>query len=87
MPVQITGVLPKQFDDVVRKALHKALDSRPQEFVVEISWPHAELVVHIHGPLEKRLKFNGTIETEVARELYAVVTEIVDEELGPMKKA
>ena len=86
MPVQITGVLPKQFDGIVRKVLHEILDPRPQEFLVEISRPHAEMIVHFQGPLEKRLKFNGTIEMEIARELHAVVGEIIDEEFGPIQK-
>jgi hypothetical protein len=86
VPVQITGVLPKQFDGTVRKVLHQILDPRPQEFLVEISWPHSEMVVHFLAPLEKRLKFNGSIESEVARELYAVVSEIMDEEFGPIPK-
>lgn len=86
MPVQITGVLPRQFDGVVRKVLHQILDPRPQEFLVEISWPHAEMVVHFLAPLEKRLKFHGAVESEIARELYAVVGEIVDEEFGPTQK-
>lgn len=86
MPVQITGVLPRQFDGAVRQALHQILDPRPQEFVVEISWPHAEMVVHFHAPLEKRLKFMGTMEGEIARELHAVVGEIMDEEFGPIPK-
>lgn len=86
MPVQITGVLPKQFDGIVRKVLHQILDARPQEFLVELSRPHAELIVHFQGPLEKRLKFNGTMETEIARELQAVVGEIIDEEFGPIQK-
>ncbi|MGD0693439.1 MAG: hypothetical protein ABSB82_01145 [Terriglobia bacterium] len=82
MPVQITGVLPKQFDAVVKEALHRALDAKPQEFVVEVSWPHSELVVHIQSPLNKRLKFNQPAETELGRELFSVVTEIVDAELS-----
>jgi len=86
VPVQITGVLPRQLDSIVRKVLHQMLDARPQEFLVEISRPHAELIVHFQGPLEKRLKFNGTFETEVARELQAVVGEIIDEEFGPIQK-
>ncbi|HEV2348526.1 MAG TPA: hypothetical protein VG028_01640 [Terriglobia bacterium] len=86
MPVQITGVLPRQFDGVVRKVLHQILDPRPQEFLVEISWPHSEMVVHFLAPLEKRLKFHGAIETEIARELHAVVGEIIDEEFGPIPK-
>ena len=86
MPVQITGVLPKQFDGAVRKTLHHVLHERPEEFVVEIGWPHSELVVHIHEPFDKRLKFNGTNEVDIARELLAVVTEIVESELGPIKK-
>ncbi len=87
MPVQITGVLPKQFDGSVKDALHRALDSRPQEFLVELSWPHSELIVQFSGPLYKTLKFNQPIEVEVARELYSVVTEIVNEELGPKPEA
>lgn len=86
MPVQITGVLPKQFDGIVRKVLHQILDGRPQEFLIEISRPHAELIVQFQGPLEKRLKFNGTMETEIARELQAVVGEIIDEEFGTLQK-
>jgi hypothetical protein len=82
VPVQITGVLPKQFDAVVKEALHRALDQRPEEFVVEVSRPHSELVVHIQSPLNKRLKFNQPIEVELARELFSVVTEIVDAELA-----
>ncbi len=86
MPVQITGVLPKQFDGAVRNALHHTLNERPEEFVVEIAWPHSEMLVHIHEPFDKRLKFNGTNEVEIARELHAVVIEIVESELGPIKK-
>ncbi len=86
MPVQITGVLPKQFDGDIRKTLHHALSERPEEFVVEIGWPHSEMVVHIHQPFDKRLKFNGTNEVDIARELLAVVTEIVESELGPTQK-
>ena len=82
MAVQITGVLPRQFDAAVKEALHRALDSRPQEFVVEVSWPHSELVVHIQSPLNKRLKFNQPIEAELVRELFSVVTEIVNAELS-----
>ena len=87
MPVQITGILPKPFDAAVKEVLHRALDSRPQEFLVKVSWPHAEMVVHISGPLEKRLKFNARMESEIARELYSVITEITDEELGPAETA
>ncbi len=87
MPLQITGVLPKKFDGAVRKALHEALHNRPEEFVVEIGWPHTEMVVHIHAPFDKRLKFNGTNEADIARELLSVVTEIVEADLGPAKKS
>ena len=86
MPLQITGVLPKQFDGAVRKTLHHALSERPEEFLVEIGWPHSEMVVHIHQPFDKRLKFNGANEMDIARELLAVVSEIVDAEPGPPKK-
>ena len=82
MPVQITGVLPRQFDAAVKEALHRALDKRPQEFVVEVSWPHSELVVHIQAPFEKRLKFRQPVELELARELFSVVSEIADGETG-----
>jgi hypothetical protein len=85
VPVQITGVLPRHFDGIVRKVLHQLLDSRPQEFLVEISWPHSEMVVHFLSPLEKRLKFHGAVEPEIARELFAVVGEIMDEEFGPIQ--
>ena len=83
MALQVTGVLPKQYDSVVKEALHRALDARPQDFVVEVSWPHSELVVHVHSPFEKRLKFMQPLESELARELFSVVSEIADGELGP----
>jgi len=71
---------------MLRKALHEALDARPEKFVVELSWPyHADLVVHIQEPLDKRLKFNRPVESELPRELYATITELVDAELGPIK--
>jgi hypothetical protein len=54
--------------------------------VIELSWPHrSDLVVHIQEPLDKRLKFNRPIESELARELYATVTEVVEADFGPVK--
>jgi hypothetical protein len=84
VPVQIRGVLQQPLDGMLRKALHQALDARPEKFVIELSWPHrSDVVVHIQEPLDKRLKFNRPIESELARELYATVTEIVEAEFGP----
>lgn len=86
MPVQIRGTLPQPLDGMLRKALREALDARPEKFAVELSWPHhGDVVVHIQEPLDKRLKFNRPIESELARELYATVTEIVEAEFGPVK--
>jgi hypothetical protein len=86
VPVEIRGALPQPLDATLRKALHQALDPRPEKFVVEISWPHqADVVVHIQEPLDRRLKFNRPIESELARELYATVTEVVEAEFGPVK--
>jgi hypothetical protein len=86
VPVQIRGVLQQPLDGILRKALHQALDARPEKFVIELSWPHhADLVVHFQEPLDKRLKFNRPVESEIARELYATVTELVDAEFGPAK--
>ena len=86
MAVQIRGALPQPLDGTIRKALHEALDKRPEKFAVELSWPHhADLVVHIQEPLDKRLKFNRPIESEIARELHATVIEIVEGEFGPIK--
>ena len=86
MPVQISGVLQQPLDGMLRKALHQALDARPEKFVVELSWPHhSDVVVHIQEPLDKRLKFNRPIESELARELYVTVIEIVEAEFGPAK--
>lgn len=86
MPVEITGQLPKPLDEVVREVLHRTLGPRPQEFVVHVSWPHAEIIVQIKGALDKRLKFNSPIEAEIGRELHAVLAEIIEEEFGPIKK-
>jgi hypothetical protein len=85
MAVEIGGELPKPLDEVVKKVLHRALDPRPQRFVVHISWPHADLIAHIQQPFEKKLKFTYPIEAEIGRELYTTVTAIVDEEYGPIK--
>ena len=87
MPLEIRGALPQPLDAVIRKSLHEALNARPEAFVVEISCPHADVVVHLQQPLDKRLKFTRPIESELARELYATITEIVAAELGPVKTA
>ncbi len=83
MSVEIIGVLPNPFDKLVREVLHRALGRRPQQFVVHISRPHGEMIVHLQQPLDRRLKFNNPVEAEIARELYAVLTDIVDEAFGP----
>jgi len=83
--IEILGELPKPLDAVVRQVLHDALGTRPQTFVVRLSWPHADMIVHIQQPFDRKLKFNRPLESEIARELYAIVTAIVDEECGPTK--
>ncbi len=84
VPVKINGVLPNSMDGVVRGVLRRALDPRPEAFVVHISRPHSDLVVHVQQPFDKRLKFSGAGESEIARELYTTVTEIAEGELGPV---
>ena len=83
MPVEIQGELPQPLENVVKEVLYHALDARPQRFVVHISWPHTDLIVHIRGPFDRRLKFSRAAETEIARELYTTLSAIVDEECGP----
>ena len=83
MAVKINGVLPKGVDGTVREVLRRALDRRPEAFVVHISWPHADMVVHIQQPFDKRLKFSNPGEADIAREVYTTVTEIAEGELGP----
>ena len=87
MPVKINGLLPTPIDDMVRSVLQEALDSRPEEFVVRLSRPHADVIVEIQQPIERRLKFNSPVETDVARELYTAITDIADEAFGPIKKS
>ena len=88
MPVQIRGALPQPIDTTVRKTLQQALEARPERFVVELSWPHqGDLVIHIQEPLDRRLKFNRPIESELARELFATITEIVEADCGPAKSS
>lgn len=87
MAVEIQGELPKPLEEVVREVLHRALDPRPQRFIVHISWPHADVIVHIQRPFDKKLKFNRAVEAEIARELYTALTAIVDEEYGPIQTA
>ena len=85
MAVEIQGELPKPLEEVVKEVLHRALKPRPQRFIVHISWPHADLIVHIQRPFDKKLKFNRPAEAEIARELYTTLTAIVDEECGPIE--
>ncbi len=87
MPVEITGGVAQPLDKLVREVLHRALDGRPQRFVVHISRPHGEVIVHVQQPVDRRLKFNNPTETEIARELYGVLTEIMDEAFGPVSPA
>jgi len=87
MPVEIRGELPRPLDGMVRQALCQALGGRPQEFVIHISRPYAEMIVDIRKPCGKKLKFNHPQESEIARELFTTVTAIVDEEFGPIKKS
>jgi hypothetical protein len=84
VPVNILGDLPQPLDAIIREVLHRALDSRPQELVIEISRPHGDVIVHVLEPFDKRLKFNHPVETEIARELSSTLTAIVDEEFGPV---
>ncbi|HEY6292592.1 MAG TPA: hypothetical protein VI455_13670 [Terriglobia bacterium] len=86
MPVKITGLLPSPLDGMVRRVLLEALDLRQEEFVVRLSRPHADVIVEIQRPFERRLKFNSPVETDVARELYTAITAIADEEFGPIRK-
>ena len=83
MPVEIVGELPQPLDGMIRSVLSRVLDSRPQAIVVHISRPHSELVVQIRKPFDRTLKFNHPQEAEIARELYATLTAIVEDELGP----
>jgi hypothetical protein len=85
VPVEIQGALPKPLENAVKEVLHRALNPRPQRFVVHISWPHADLIVHIQRPFDRRLKFSRSAEAEIARELYTTVSAIVDEECGPIE--
>lgn len=86
MPVQIRGALPQPLDGIIRKTLQQALEGRPENFVIELSWPHrSDLVVHIQEPVDKRLKFNRPIESELARELHATIAGIVEADFGPVK--
>ena len=87
MPVEITGTLANSLDGIVRHVLHNILDLRSHHFVIHISQPHTEVVVHIKEPFESRLKFNAITEEGIARELPVTVTAIVDEELGPAIRA
>jgi hypothetical protein len=83
MALEIQGQLSKPLEDVVKEVLHCALDPRPQRFLVHISRPHADLIVHIQRPFDRRLKFNGQAQAEIAREPDTTLSAIVDEECGP----
>ena len=85
MSVNILGVLPQPLDTIVRKVLHRELDSRPQAVVVEISRQHGDIVIHLLEPFDKRLKFSQAAEGEIGRELSSILTDIVDEEFGPLQ--
>jgi len=84
VPVNVLGNLMQPLDTIVRDVLHRVLDSRPQMFVVEISRPHGDVIVHVLEPFDKRLKFNYPMEGEIARELSSTLSSIVDEEFGPV---
>ena len=84
MPVNILGQLPQPLDGIVRKVLHRELDPRPQALVVEILRRHGDIVVHVLEPFDKQLKFSQSAESEIGRELSSILTDIVDEEFGPV---
>jgi hypothetical protein len=81
MSLEVVGELRDPLDTIVKEALHKALDTKPGGFVVHISQPHSELIVHIKTPFDRRLKFNPVSEFEIGRELCTALSAIVDEEL------
>jgi len=85
VPVNILGDIQQPLDSIVRDALHRVLDPRPQRFKVEISRPHGDVIVHVLAPFDKRLKFSYPMEAEIARELSSTLAAIVDEEFGPVK--
>jgi hypothetical protein len=80
MPLEIVGELSRPLDTAVKEVLHKALDTRPDNFVVHISQPHSELIVHITSPFDRKLKFTPASESEIGRELYTTLIAIVDEQ-------
>jgi hypothetical protein len=84
VPANILGELPQPLDGIVRKVLHRELDPRPQAVVVEISRRHGDVVVHVLEPFDKRLKFSQSADNEIARELSTTLTDILDEEFGPV---
>jgi hypothetical protein len=85
--VKIIGVLPNSIDGLVRAALRRALDPRPEAFVIHISRPHSDLVVQFQQPFDKRLKFSSAGESDFAREIFTTVAEIAEGELGPAAAA
>jgi hypothetical protein len=80
--LEIVGELSSPLDAIVKEALHHALDRRSGDFVVQISQPYAELIVHVKAPFDRTLKFNPVSALEVGRELHDTLTAIVDEELS-----
>jgi hypothetical protein len=84
VPVKIQGALSEDLDALVRKVLRQALDVRPQDFNVHISRSHGDIVVHVREPFDKKLRFSASAGVEIARELQSILTDIVDEECGPV---
>ena len=80
--VNILGALPQPLDTIVRKVLHRELDSRPEPVVVEVSRQHGDVVIHVLEPFDKRLKFSQAAEGEIGRELSSILADIVAEEFG-----
>ena len=80
VPLEILGELPKPMNALIREVLERVLGGRPERFIVHLSRPHADVIVHIQQPFDKKLKFTRPLESEIARELYAILTAIVDEE-------
>jgi hypothetical protein len=81
MSLEVVGELRDPLDTIVKEALHKALDARPGGFVVHVSQPHGELIVHVKTPFDRRLKFNPVSDFEIGRELITALSAIADEEL------
>ncbi len=82
MSAEILVELESPMDKLVKDALHRALDSRVEEFVVHVFRLHQEVVVHIRQPFDRRLKFSAASGEEVVRELSSTIVEIADDTLG-----